>query len=289
MTPKGSGLLCLRKWGRRVFDINLRLVTMLGFLTAVVIVGLALDYLNFLRRPIRLGLWTAILSIFLGFVLTINAVLPDNHFYGKVFAELPTDQKLVALTFDDGPYPPYTNQILDILKEYEVPATFFVIGKNAAKHPELITRILAEGHQLGNHTYNHIDLLKADRKTITDEVIQTNRVIEKISGQKTTIVRVPHGFRDPVVMDVMAEQKLQVVGWSVMARDWTNPGVDTIVSRITNRVKSGSIILLHDGDGVASQDSRAQTAEATRLIIRELLSQGYRFVTVNEILGKTEE
>lgn len=272
-----------------MFDINMRLTSMLGLLTVVVLLGLILDYFRILRRPMRLGLSLAMLGIIAGIGLTVVAVLPDNHVYGTVFSEVQTPNKVVALTFDDGPYPPYTDQVLDVLKEYHVPATFFVVGKNADNHPELIRRIHMEGHQLGNHTYNHVDLLKADRNTVVSEVDRTNKIIAEITGQTPHVVRPPHGFRDPVVMEVMAERGMKVVEWSIMSRDWTNPGVDAIVSRTLSKVQNGSVILLHDGDGVASKASRAQTVEALRHIIRELQAQGYRFVTVDEILANSEE
>ncbi len=269
-----------------MFAIDMRLSSMLGLLTVIVVISLVLDYLNLIRRPARLGLWVAIAGIIAGIVLTLQAVLPGNHFYGPVITEVKTTQKIVALTFDDGPYPPYTEQLLDILKEYHVPATFFVIGRNAEKHPELVRREIAEGHQVGNHTYNHVDLLKADRKTITDEIDRANQVLKSITGQESQFVRPPHGFRDPVVMEVMAERGLKVVEWSIASRDWTNPGINVIVDRTVSKVKNGSVILLHDGDGVAAKDSRLQTVEATRLIIRELIAQGYIFVTVDEILKR---
>jgi polysaccharide deacetylase family sporulation protein PdaB len=272
-----------------MFDIKLRLISMLGVLTAVVIIGLALDYLNVLKRPVRLGLWVAILAITGGFFLTLSAVLPENHVFGPVFSEVNTTQKVVALTFDDGPYSPYTEQILDILKEYHVPATFFVIGQNAEKYPELVSRIALEGHQIGNHTYHHVDLLKVNRKTIETEIDRTNKVIAEIVGKSPQVVRPPHGFRDPVVMEAMKERGLKVVDWSVMSRDWTNPGVEAIVERTVSKVQNGSIVLLHDGDGLEAAASRAQTVEATRRIIPQLLEQGYKFVTVDEILDKPED
>lgn len=269
---------------------DMRLISILGLLTAVVFVALVLDYLRLLRRPARLGLYLALLGILAGFVFTLKAVLPGGTFYGPVFSEAQTNRKIVALTFDDGPYPPYTGQILDILKEYHVPATFFVLGQNVEKFPDLARRIVAEGHQIGNHTYNHIDLLKADRQTIADQIDKTNKLIAATTGQTPRVVRPPHGFRDSVVIDVMAERGLKVVEWSVVSRDWTNPGADVIVSRTLSRVKNGSIILLHDGDGVAQAASREQTVEATRRIIKELLAQGYKLVTVDEILAtKTED
>ncbi len=271
-----------------MFDIKMSLIGILAVLTVVVLIGLVLDYLRLLRRPVRLGLWLAMLGIIAGIVFTLQAVLPGTHFYGPTFSEVKTSRKVVALTFDDGPNPPYTGQVLDILREEGVPATFFVIGKNAEKHPELLKRMIAEGHEVGNHTYIHGDLLKADRTTIADEVDRTNRIIRDITGAPAKVVRPPHGFRDAVVLEVMAERGLKVVEWSVSCRDWTNPGVETIVSRTLDKVKSGAVILLHDGDGVAACAPRAQTVAAARRIIRELKSQGYKFVTVDEIL-KTEE
>jgi peptidoglycan/xylan/chitin deacetylase (PgdA/CDA1 family) len=271
-----------------MFDIKMPLISILAVLTVVVLVGLVLDYLRLLRRPVRLGLWLAMLGIIAGFVFTLHAVLPGNHFYGPTFSEVKTSQKIVALTFDDGPYPPYTAQVLDILREEGVPATFFVIGRNVAKYPDLVRRTVAEGHQVGNHTFNHVDLLKADRATIADEVDRTQKVIAAVTGAPAKVVRPPHGFRDAVVLEVMAERGLKVVEWSVLSRDWTNPGVETIVKRTLDKVKSGAVILLHDGDGVAGAAPRAQTVAAAREIIRALKAQGYKFVTVDEIL-RTEE
>ncbi|MDR3559924.1 MAG: polysaccharide deacetylase family protein [Negativicutes bacterium] len=268
---------------------DMRLISILGLLTIVVLISLVLDYFRMLRRPMRLGLYLAVLGILAGFIFTLKAVLPGDPFYGPVFSESKTTQKVVALTFDDGPYPPYTGQVLDVLKEFQVPATFFIIGQNAEKHPELVRRIVAEGHQIGNHTYNHLDLLKADRQAIAEQIDRTNKIIGTISGQTPRVVRPPHGFRDAVVIDVMAERGLKVVEWSVSSRDWTNPGADAIASRTISKVKNGSVILLHDGDGIAQKDSREQTVQATRQIIRELLAQGYKFVTVDEILAKTED
>ncbi len=272
-----------------MFDIKIRLISMLGVLTVAVLIGLILDYRNMFRRPMRLGIGIATFGIVTGIFLTLCAVLPDNNVFGRVFFESHTSKKVVALTFDDGPYSPYTEQVLDILKEYNVPATFFVIGQNAEKYPELIQRIVSEGHQLGNHTYHHVDLLKTNNKTVIEEIDRTNKVLTAITGTTPHVVRPPHGFRDPAVMAIMAERGLAVVEWSVMARDWTNPGVEVIVDRIVDKVRNGSIILLHDGDGIEGKASRLQSVEATRRIIQTLTAEGYQFVTVDEILAKTED
>lgn len=272
-----------------MFEANIRLVSMLGLLTVIVLIGLIVEYRKMLKRPQRLGIGLAVVGICAGVILTLCAVLPENNVFGRVFFESQTTKKLVALTFDDGPYSPYTEQMLDVLQEYHVPATFFIVGQNAEKNPELVARIAREGHQLGNHTYHHVDLLKGDRITVAAEIDRTSQVIKAITGTAPHVVRPPHGFRDPAVMGMMAERGLKVVEWSVMSRDWTNPGVEVIVDRTVKKVKNGSIVLLHDGDGIALQASRIQTVEATRRIIQTLSAQGYIFVTVDEILREAEE
>ena len=271
-----------------MFDVKIRLISMLGLLTVVVLIGLIVEYHKVRVFPRRMGMTLAVVGIIMGTVLTLCAVLPDNNVFGRVFFESKTTKKVVALTFDDGPYSPYTEQMLDVLKEYHVPATFFVVGQNVEKNPELVARIAREGHQLGNHTYHHVDLLKGDKKNVAEEIDRTSNVIMAVTGSVPHVVRPPHGFRDPVVMEMMNERGLKVVEWSVMSRDWTNPGVEVIVDRTVAKVKNGSIILLHDGDGIASAASRIQSVEATRRIIQTLSAQGYTFVTVDGILAETE-
>lgn len=272
-----------------MFNMQIRLISMLGLLTVIVLCGLLLDYYHVIKRPMRMGIWMAMFGIVTGIFLTLCAVMPNNNVFGRVLFESQTTKKVVALTFDDGPYAPYTGQVLDILKEYNVPATFFILGENAEKYPELVRRIAEEGHEIGNHTYHHVDLLKSDSKTVAEEIDRTSKVITAITGTTPHLLRPPHGFRDPTVMKIVADRGLQVVEWSVMSKDWTNPGVDVIVDRTVNKVKNGSIILLHDGDGTASKASRAQSVEAARRIIEILSAKGYQFVTVDEILAKTED
>lgn len=261
------------------------LSTMLAVLTAVVFTGLLLDYLAIIRRPWRPGLMLALGGFGLGLGLILCAVLPGSQVFGPVAVGRPLAEKVVALTFDDGPYPPYTGQVLDILRENRTVATFFLIGANVVKYPELVRRIAAEGHQLGNHTYNHSDLLKLGREQIAAETDRAGTVIAAIAGERPHVIRPPHGFRDPLVLDVLERQGLRVIEWSVASRDWTNPGTDAIVGRTLKEVKSGSIILLHDGDGVEAAAPRMQTVEAAGRIIRHLKAEGYRFVTVDELLG----
>lgn len=261
---------------------QMRLVTMLGLLTAIVLAALLYGYFK-PRQGRRLGLALALLGVVVGTIITVNAVRPESNFYGPVVSYAGTSQKVVALTFDDGPYPPYTDKILDALQQYQVRATFFVIGQNVDKYPALVRREVTQGHEVGNHTYHHYDLLKMGRGNISREIDLGSAAIARATGRPPTLLRPPHGFRDPAVMEAAEVRHLTVVEWSVMSRDWTNPGVDAIVMRTLAHVHNGSVILLHDGDGTAQRASREQTVAATRLIVAALQQQGYKFVTVSEL------
>lgn len=271
-----------------MLDLNMRLASTLIALTVLIVGCLVFDYLCLLRRPWRLGLYLGILGIIGAAFLTTNAVWPSSLLYGKVCYQGSSSEKLVALTFDDGPNPPYTTQILDILDKYDIEATFFLIGKNVEMYPELAREIVERGHQVGNHTYIHADLLKLDRKQMAKEIDATTDIIETATGVRPRLFRPPHGFRDPVVLEKARERNLQVIQWSVMARDWKKPGAEVITDRIVQKVQNGAIILLHDGDGLNHGGDRSQSVAAVELIIQRLQQQGYRFVTVDTLLATSK-
>lgn len=268
-----------------MLDTPMRLTSLLAIATVLVFIALLLDYLRIFRRPWRPALLFAMAIILLGAYCTLNAVLPTSSFYGPVIYQGSQSDKVVALTFDDGPNPPYTLQLLDILAKYDVKATFFLIGQNAGNYPEVAKAIVQRGHQIGSHTYTHSDLLKLDETQIVTEMAKSAEVIENATGTRPKLLRPPHGFRDPMVLQLAKQQKLAIVQWSVMAEDWKKPGIEIITSRILNKVGNGSIVLLHDGDGIIGGD-RSQTVAATEIIIRSLRQQGFRFVTVEELLNR---
>ena len=189
------------------------------------------------------------------------------------------NKKTVALTFDDGPHPQYTQEILDILGEYGVHATFFVIGENAERHPELVEAEEAAGHEIGNHTYSHRDLCKLTDEEIRSEIDGAERILYEDQEIRTRLLRPPGGNVGPGVCRIAAERDYTVVCWSVDTRDWAHTPTDKIVQNVLSSVKEGDIILFHDyvvGD--------SPTPAALRLIIPKLLDEGYRFVTVSELL-----
>lgn len=225
----------------------------------------------------------AVISLVLGGVLLLLAVLPGNSFYGPVLTHVNTKDKVIALTFDDGPYPPYTQELLSVLKEKQIPATFFLVGENAAKHPELVKQLKIQGHEIALHANIHQDLLKLNGKQLLENISTGKNTLETISGTKIKYMRPPHGFKDWAVMNAIQDAGLQTVNWSIIPRDWTNPGAAVIADRVIKDAKPGAIVLLHDGDSPKGIASREQTIKAAAVIIDELRKEGYAFVTISEL------
>lgn len=217
------------------------------------------------------------------FLFCMN-IYADNISSGKILYSSKNDTNMkIALTFDDGPHPRDTIEILDILKEYGVHATFFVVGKNVQKYPELIMREVAEGHEIGNHTYSHINLRKAKKSTLEREILLNENIIYEICEYRPKLFRPPEGVYNRMVCASMEKLDYRIVLWTIDTKDWTKPSSDKIYDTVTEKVKSGNIILFHDL--VVGESS---TPDALRKIIPELLSRGYKFVTVSELIQSGE-
>jgi len=236
----------------------------------------------------RLAVLVACASLVCGGGLLLMAVLPGNSFYGETITsvQLPNGKKLVALTFDDGPYHPYTQKLLAVLEEKQVKATFFVVGNNASKNPEVVTLVTSKRHEVALHAEEHKDFLKLNKQELVGNILRGKKLLEELTGKPVKYLRPPHGFRDWAVMEAASDAGLKVVNWSVIPRDWTNPGAQEIADHVCKNVTPGAIVLLHDGDAPAQTASREQTVEATALIIDELRKQGYNFVTVSQLLER---
>ncbi|MCZ4093183.1 chitooligosaccharide deacetylase NodB [Sinorhizobium psoraleae] len=188
----------------------------------------------------------------------------------------------VYLTFDDGPNPLCTPEILDVLKKHRVPATFFVIGAYAAEQPQLIRRMIAEGHEVANHTMTHPDLSRCEPSDVRHEILEANRIISMACPEASVRhVRAPFGIWSEEVLTTSAGAGLAPLHWSVDPRDWSRPGVDAIVDAVLASVQPGAIVLLHDGcppDEVrpGSKDSlRDQTVIALTRLIPALHERGF--------------
>lgn len=190
--------------------------------------------------------------------------------YGK---EIEKDIKKVALTFDDGPHPYYTEQLLDGLKERGVKVTFFVTGQHAEKYPDIIKRISEEGHLIGNHTYSHIQLNATNRDAYRQELIQTNEILYDLTGKEIEYVRPPYGS-----WDKRLEKELDMfpVLWSVDPLDWCSSNTASVTKKVVDKVEENDIILMHD--------EYESTVTAALQIIDILQKEGYTFVTVEDIL-----
>ena len=185
---------------------------------------------------------------------------------GGRYPALAGDKKMIYLTFDDGPGA-YTEQILDILKKYNVHAVFFLVGRNMTVYPNTVKRIKAEGHTIGNHSYTHVDLSKLSDAGITDELAHTQKTIKDIAGIQADLFRPPYGSINAKVYDIMTKQQLSLMMWSIDPRDWSKPGVPEITKRVVDSLKPGGNVLFH----VLHQ----QTPDALPAIIEAIRAHGY--------------
>ncbi len=179
----------------------------------------------------------------------------------------------LAITFDDGPHPSYTEQLLDGLKERGIRATFFVTGEHAEANPEIIRRMQEEGHLIGNHTYSHIQLTEGNRELFREELIRTNEILEEITGEEVQYVRPPYGSWDK---SFEKELNMFPVLWNVDPLDWCSRNASCITEKIVSKAEENDIILMHD--------YYETSVTAALQAIDVLTERGYSFVTVEEIL-----
>ena len=211
---------------------------------------------------------------------------PRSWIYGPVFWHARTEERVVALTFDDGPCHPYTNGLMEVLAREGIQATFFMVGNNVVREPNLAAEV-ASGHAVGNHTFTHPHLTWSRRSTVREELARGQEAIHDATGAVPTIFRVPHGWYGPQVISGAQELGMRCVGWSVMAWDWNKPPADTIQRRILHGAGPGGVTLLHDGQDTDAypKADRSRTIAAVPHIIDTLRQDGYRFVTVPELMA----
>jgi peptidoglycan/xylan/chitin deacetylase (PgdA/CDA1 family) len=245
-----------------------------------------------------------LLVLAVGFALAVyvafeNVEAPGNQLFGKTLVRGAPTQHEVALTFDDGPNPPYTERILDVLDAEHVHATFFVVGRAAEAYPATLRRIVRDGDALGNHTWDHPHLIVQSRAAMRAELLRTDAAIVRATGVHTHLMRPPFGLRDFAVIAEAHRLGYRVVMWSVpLPKDWEQPGDTTIARRVVDNVADGSIVVLHDGNrGLlcgrdprtpARECNREQEIGATREIVEALRARGYRFVTIPQLIADAE-
>ncbi|OAI48137.1 hypothetical protein AYO45_05305 [Gammaproteobacteria bacterium SCGC AG-212-F23] len=185
------------------------------------------------------------------------------------------DKGTVTLTFDDGPSPKYTPQILAILKKYNIKATFFVVGASAKKYPELVREIIAEGHAVGNHSWSHPMLTRLSNTQLQHEVVDTQNAVEKAIGKKPVCLRPPYGMANPHVKDYIRSQGIAPVAMGFNSFDYERRGTEKMVDWVLKNVHAGQVILMHDG-----YDKREQTVEALPRIIEGIQKKGLGFSAI---------
>jgi peptidoglycan-N-acetylglucosamine deacetylase len=206
-------------------------------------------------------------------------ILPAR-FQGATLSEakLAKGEKVIALTFDDGPWKDSTQKILDILKENNVKATFFVLGSMLQEYPDLGKKIVTEGHVIANHTWHHW-YHQMSPQIAANEIERTSDLIYKLTGVKTTMFRPPGGKMHNGVVDYARNRKYGVILWSSDSNDYSRPPVPRLISNVMREAKPGGIVLMHDGGG-----NRSNTVAALPQIISIFRKQGYKFVTIPELL-----
>ncbi|MFX3635852.1 MAG: polysaccharide deacetylase family protein [Candidatus Pristimantibacillus sp.] len=233
------------------------------------------------------------LALVISIVLLVGFQAPeekkDRNYYeqrGEIVWEVPGEEKKIALTFDDGPYPDLTEPILDILKQYDAKATFFVVGSRVELYPDTIKREIAEGHEVANHTFNHVYFQRNNSAGVQKEIEKTEQALEHLTGKKPILFRPPGGFYNEQMVQIAKNHGYTVVLWSWHqdTHDWRSPGVNKIVNKVLNNARNGDIILLHD-----YVLRSKQTVEALKIILPELQKRGFQMVTVSELINNNSD
>lgn len=241
------------------------------------------------RRSVSFFLGTLIL-----FALTISlyntALHPNMKNWTEervVISEVKTSHKVVALTFDDGPDPHHTPEVLKVLDKHNVKATFFIIGNRGIEHPQLLKEMSTAGHEVANHSYSHPDFNHYKKDSILEEIRKTNLLITKATGQKPVLFRPPGGYLSYELVDLVRKEKMVIAYWTYQqdSKDWrTGARAERIARHVVANIHPGQIIILHDGC-----PNGQETARATDLILKALKKQGYRLVTVSQLMEIAEK
>jgi peptidoglycan/xylan/chitin deacetylase (PgdA/CDA1 family) len=215
-----------------------------------------------------------------------QSMAPTGQWYGSTFTGLSRPSKWLALTYDDGPNDPWTLRLLDVLNKYDVRATFFLIGRYAQQRPDIVRRLAQAGHVIGNHTFTHPLLIFRSGTQVKQELESCEKALSGAVGDHSNLFRPPFGGRRPVVLCAARRLGLQPVMWDVTGYDWNAPSAEYIEARVTRRVRGGNVILLHDGGHLRMGADRSRTVTATDRLIARYQSEGYRFVTIPQMMAQ---
>lgn len=222
--------------------------------------------------------WSLLGLLPIGFIALASSQIQWNFFLPAVHSVQITENK-VALTFDDGPHPVYTPQVLDILKKYNAKAGFFLIGKNVRQNPHLTERIIKEGHTIGNHSFTHSKTIDfKDKKGWLKELEETDSEIQKITGNRPRFFRPPYGVTTPHLGSAIEKSGHLVIGWDVRSFDTTTKNPQALAEKVIKKTKNGSIILLHD--------RHEMIVPILEQLLPELARKNFTFVAVNDLIDE---
>ncbi len=234
-----------------------------------------------MTNAIITGLGVAGLATWAGF----QCYWPTSQVWGKTFVGLAPGSPALALTYDDGPNDPWTLRLLEVLERHSVKATFFVLGKFVAQKPDILRSIVAAGHELGIHTWDHPNLIFTTPSATRSQIERTRNIIFDTAGYRCTLMRPPFGARTPLTLRTIRSLELNPVMWNVTCYDWRPISAEKIVAHAERQICGGDIILLHDGGFKAMGADRSRSVAASDLILARYRHQGRQFLTISQMMA----
>jgi len=216
-----------------------------------------------------------------------QSMAPTGQCYGRAFTGVRRGSRQLALTFDDGPNDPHTLRLLEVLSRHNVKATFFLIGRYVKQRPDIARELVRAGHIVGNHTFNHPNLIFASARETTMQLRDCEQALIDAVGEHSRLFRPPFGGRRPGTLKIARALGLEPVMWNVTGWDWKGKPAEYVEKKVSEQIRGGDVILLHDGSHAAFGADRSQSVVATDRIIARYKSEGYEFVTVPEMMGKS--
>ena len=211
-------------------------------------------------------------------------MVPWSQLYGENFSGIQEGAKVLALSYDDGPNDPWTGKLLEVLARHQVAATFFMVGRYVRERPEIARAVFDAGHAVGNHCFNHPNLIFAGAARLRQELDETSKAIEEATGERPFLFRPPFGGRRPGTFKIVEERKMFPVMWRVTCFDWSAKSHEEILKHARRQIAGGEVVLLHDGGHLRMGEDRSATVRATDELIREYKDRGFVFATVPEMM-----